>query len=90
MLSFVRRSRDSHEMLLVVCNFTPVPRYNYRVGVPRGGHWQEILNSDAKRYGGADLGNLGGIDAEPILCHGRPDSLNLTAPPLAVLFFKSE
>ena len=54
------------------CNFTPVPRHNYRVGVPTGGFWQEVLNSDAVEYGGSGHGNLGGMEAAPIPCHGRP------------------
>ena len=90
MLSFMRKSRDSRDIVLVVCNFTPVPRYNYRVGVPRPGHWKEILNSDAKRYGGADLGNLGGIHAQVAPYHGRPFSIDLTVPPLGAVFFKNE
>lgn len=74
--------------VLVVCNFTPIPRFNYRVGVPAGGFWQELLNSDAQEYGGSGLGNLGGVHAEEIPYHGRPYSLNITLPPLAVVFFK--
>ena len=88
-LSFIRKSRDSQEIVLVVCNFTPVPRYNYRVGVPRDGQWTEILNSDARNYGGADLGNLGGTHAEPMPYHGRPYSLDLTIPPLGAVFFRN-
>ena len=75
---------------MVVCNFTPTPRLNYRVGAPRGGYWTEILNSDSKEYGGSGYGNLGGVEASPIPFHGRPYSLNLTLPPLGAVFFKSE
>ena len=89
MLSFMRNSKNGDEIIAVVFNFTPVPRHNYRVGVPRGGFWREILNSDAKDYGGADFGNLGGTDAQDIVCHGRPHSLNLIVPPLGAVFFKS-
>ena len=74
--------------VLVICNFTPIPRFNYRVGVPAGGFWQELLNSDAGVYGGSDLGNFGGVHAEEIPYHARPYSLNITLPPLAVVFFK--
>ena len=87
-ISFVRHGRDG-EMVMVSCNFTPVPRYNYRVGVPSGGFWQEVLNSDAADYGGSGHGNLGGLEATPIPCHGRPYSLNLTLPPLAAVFFEA-
>lgn len=88
-ISFIRKGRAADDIVLVVCNFTPVPRYNYRVGVPRGGFWQEILNSDAREYGGSGHGNLGGVEATPVPWHGRFHSLNLTLPPLAALFFKS-
>ncbi len=74
--------------VLIICNFTPLPRFNYRVGVPAGGFWQELLNSDASEYGGSGLGNLGGVQAEEIPYHARPYSLNITLPPLAVTFFK--
>jgi 1,4-alpha-glucan branching enzyme len=81
-LAFLRRSR-SGRVALVVCNFTPVPRHNLLVGVPVGGFWQERLNSDAHEYGGAGLGNMGGVEAQPVPSHGRPRTLALTAPPLA-------
>lgn len=74
----------------MVCNLTPVPRHNYRIGVPRGGFWREILNSDAAIYGGGNWGNFGGVEAAPIPAHGRYHSLGLTLPPLAVLFFKNQ
>ena len=73
-----------------MCNFTPVPRHNYRVGVPSGGHWQEVLNSDAPLYGGSGQGNLGGVAAAPLPIHGRPFSLNLTLPPLGIVVFQPE
>ena len=88
-LSFIRKGRGTDSIVLVVCNFTPVHRRNYRVGAPRGGMWSEVLNSDAKEYGGSGHGNLGGVEAAPIPCHGRPYSLNLTLPPLAAVFLKS-
>jgi 1,4-alpha-glucan branching enzyme len=83
-LSYLRRSAAG-EMLAVVCNFTPVPRHNYRVGVPAGGCWSEVLNSDALMYGGSGLGNSGHVDAAPVPAHGRYHSLMLTLPPLGVL-----
>ncbi|MDN5871921.1 MAG: 1,4-alpha-glucan branching protein GlgB [Nitrococcus sp.] len=87
-ISFLRRGRNPGEYLLVVCNFTPVARTNYRVGVPRGGWWREILNSDAERYGGGGWGNFGGLEAAPIPQHGRYHSLPLTVPPLGVVYLK--
>ena len=90
MLSFMRKSRNAKEIITVVCNFTPIPRPNYRVGVARPGFWGEMLNSDARDYGGENFGNLGGIEAEAIETHGRPYSLNLTVPPLGAVFMKSE
>jgi 1,4-alpha-glucan branching enzyme len=89
-LSFVRRGPGPDDLVLVVCNFTPVSRSNYRVGVPRGGRWTERLNSDAPRYGGSGEGNLGGVDAAPIGAHGRLHSLTLWLPPLAALYFTPE
>jgi 1,4-alpha-glucan branching enzyme len=76
--------------VLAIFNFTPVPRYEDRLGVPRGGYWCEVLNSDAKEYGGSGHGNFGGVDADFLSRHGRPYSLRLTLPPLAALFFVSE
>ncbi|HZE22308.1 MAG TPA: 1,4-alpha-glucan branching protein GlgB, partial [Desulfobaccales bacterium] len=87
-ITFLRWGRDG-EVILAACNFTPVPRHNYRVGVPQGGFWQEVLNSDALNYGGSGQGNLGGVEAAPIPFHGRFNSLNLTLPPLGVVFFKA-
>jgi len=86
--SLLRKGAAPTDRILIACNFTPVPRYNYRVGVPRGGHWQEILNSDATLYGGSGQGNIGGLTAAPISCFGRSHSLNLTLPPLALVAFK--
>ena len=86
-LSFLRRPRAGPPVL-VVCNFTPVPRANYVVGVPQDGYWQELLNSDATLYGGSGMGNLGGVEAAPVPAQGRFHSLALTLPPLAVLFLK--
>jgi len=74
-------------VLVVVANVTPVPREGYRIGVPRGGFWRELLNSDAGIYGGSGIGNRGGMAAEPVACHGHEHSLVVTAPPLAVVMF---
>ena len=74
-------------MLLAAFNFTPVPRHNYRVGVPRGGYWKELLNSDAQVYGGSGQGNSGGAEAGPVKWHHEPYSLRLTLPPLSASFF---
>ncbi|MCK5138827.1 MAG: alpha amylase C-terminal domain-containing protein, partial [Thermodesulfovibrionia bacterium] len=88
-VSFIRKGKNVGDIVLVVCNLTPVPRFNYRVGVPRGGYWRELLNSDAGMYGGSNIGNFGGIEAEPFPVQGRNHSLSLKLPPLGVLFFKS-
>jgi 1,4-alpha-glucan branching enzyme len=88
-LSYLRRGKSSDDIILVGCNFTPIPRNQYRIGVPRGGYWQEILNSDADSYWGSGLGNKGGLQAENIPYHGQPFSLNITLPPLAAVIFKS-
>jgi 1,4-alpha-glucan branching enzyme len=87
-VSFLRRARDPKNMLLFVCNFTPVVRQNYRVGVPGGGFWREVLNGDAPLYGGSGQGNMGGVDATPLPLHGRAWSLNMTLPPLAAVVFR--
>jgi 1,4-alpha-glucan branching enzyme len=89
-ISFIRKGKSTDETILVVCNFTPIPRYNYRVGVPRGGFWKEVLNSDAKIYSGSGHGNTGGVEASPVPANGRYNSLSLTLPPLGVIFFKNE
>lgn len=84
-LGFFRKA--GNQTVLVVCNFTPLVRENYAVGVDRGGMWREVLNSDSTHYGGSGVGNMGGVRAESIPVHGRPFSLNLTLPPLAVVYF---
>ncbi|MGZ9148170.1 MAG: 1,4-alpha-glucan branching protein GlgB [Candidatus Deferrimicrobiaceae bacterium] len=89
-LTFLRKGRSTGDIILVVRNFTPVPRRNYRAGVPRGGFWREILNSDGQEYGGSGQGNIGGADAAPIAAHGRLHALTITVPPLSTVFFKSE
>ncbi len=89
-ISFLRKGKNIKDIFLVICNFTPIPRYHYRIGVPRRGLWREVLNSDAKIYGGSGHGNFGGLEAPSVPSHGKPYSLSLTLPPLSVLFFKSE
>jgi 1,4-alpha-glucan branching enzyme len=89
-ISFLRRGRSPDDQLLFVCNFTPVFRENYRIGVPQPGFWKEVLNSDASLYGGSGQGNFGGCEAVPLPIHGHPFSLNMTLPPLAVLIYHPE
>ena len=89
-ISTLRRDRHGSAFFLVVCNFTPVPRLNYRVGVPQSGFWREVLNSDAKEYGGSGYGNLGGLKTTPVPSHGYYHSLPLTLPPLGLVILKQE
>jgi 1,4-alpha-glucan branching enzyme len=86
-LAFLRRDRGGNSVA-AICNFTPVVRKNYRIGVPRGGVWQERLNSDAGVYGGSGVGNFGAVEASPLPYDGQPYSLTLTLPPLAMLLLK--
>jgi 1,4-alpha-glucan branching enzyme len=89
-LGFIRRGPRSEDTILVVCNFTPVPRHNYRIGVPAGGFWKELLNSDSPLYGGSGQGNLGWVEANPVSSHGHFQSLDITLPPLSVLFLEPD
>jgi 1,4-alpha-glucan branching enzyme len=89
-LSLMRRGKSDEVLVVAVLNFTPIPRYNYQIGVPRGGQWSEALNSDATMYGGSGQGNMGGLEAAPIPLHGRKWSLTLTLPPLGAVFFVNE
>ena len=90
-LAFLRKAADPQApVVLVACNLTPVPRLDYRLGVPRGGRWREVLNSDAAPYGGSGMGNLGAAVATDIAAHGRPHSLSLALPPLGVTFLESD
>jgi 1,4-alpha-glucan branching enzyme len=86
-IAFLRRAGDGSP-LLVVCNFTPVPRTNYLLGIPVAGYWRELLNSDAGMYGGSGMGNMGGVEAAPVAAHGRYHALALLLPPLSTMFFK--
>jgi 1,4-alpha-glucan branching enzyme len=88
-LTFLRKGDPSDADILVACNFTPVPRVNYRIGVPPADFWDEILNSDAMQYGGAGWGNLGCVESSPVPSHGQPASVNLTLPPLGVALFRA-
>jgi 1,4-alpha-glucan branching enzyme len=89
-LSYVRRGREPHELAIIVCNFTPVPRRDYRIGVPRPGHYRERINTDAQLYGGSGIGNAGAVEADPHPMHGHAHSLCLQLPPLGVLIFTAE
>ncbi len=89
-VSFLRKAEGQDEVVLVVAHFTPVVRENYRLGVPVGGRWRELLNSDAHDYYGSGQGNWGGVEASPTPAHGHPYSLNLTLPPLGVLYLAPE
>jgi 1,4-alpha-glucan branching enzyme len=89
-LAYIRKARDPENQLVVCCNFTPVVRQHHRVGVPRGGWYQEILNTDSQYYGGSNVGNFPGVMAEEISAQSRPYSLSITLPPLAVVVFKRQ
>jgi 1,4-alpha-glucan branching enzyme len=89
-ISLLRKGKSPKDTVVVVFNFTPIPRLQYRVGVPSGGFWRELLNSDASEYGGSGMGNMGGREAEATPVHGRPYSLSLTLPPLGAIFLKPE
>ncbi|MBN2123266.1 MAG: 1,4-alpha-glucan branching protein GlgB [Deltaproteobacteria bacterium] len=87
-LAMMRRGNEEDDVILIGCNFTPVPRHNYRIGAPATGFWREVLNSDAEHYGGSGQGNMGGVEASPLPFHGLPFSLTLTLPPLGIVFLK--
>ena len=87
-ISFLRYSRERREFLVFCCNFTPVPRHHYRIGVPHAGRYLEVFNTDAEMFGGSNMGNAGEVRAEEIANHGRPASLSITLPPLAIVVFK--
>jgi 1,4-alpha-glucan branching enzyme len=88
-LSFVRRNLGGTTLMLVVCNFTPVVRRGWRVGVPRAGRWRERLNTDSAYYGGGNVGTpFGQADAQPLACDGRGDSIAIDLPPLATVMFE--
>lgn len=86
--SFLRKAKNPDDYVVVACNFTPVPRHRYRIGVPKAGFYTEIVNSDARIYGGTDVGNAGGVYSENVPCHGRNHSIAVTLPPLGCLVMK--
>ncbi len=87
-LSFLRKGRTNRQAMVVICNFSPVPRANYRIGVPEKGFWREQLNTDAKQFGGSGRGNFGGVETVPVPSHGRNYSLTVDLPPLAAVYFR--
>ena len=89
-LVFLRKAKDPARQVLCVCNFTPVPRHNYRIGVALDGYYHELLNTDSSVYGGSNMGNAGGLQSQSVPSHGLPASLSLTLPPLSVLYLKPE
>jgi len=90
-VTLMRKSRTRpDEVVVIALNFTPTPRHNYQIGLPRGGHWREVMNSDAPLYGGSGQGNMGGVDAVPIPLHGRRWSATVTLPPLSAIFLMSQ
>jgi 1,4-alpha-glucan branching enzyme len=89
-LCYLRRGKDSEDFVVVCCNFTPIVRESYPLGVPRGGWYHEIFNSDSEHYGGSNVGNGAGAMAQQPGCHGRPYALHITLPPLATVIFKPE
>jgi 1,4-alpha-glucan branching enzyme len=88
-LTFLRRG-EGDEVVLVCLNFTPAPRVDYRVGVPKSGAWREAFNSDARELGGSGMGNLGRVLSEPVAWNGRRDSIKVTIPPLGAVFFRPD
>jgi len=89
-ISFIRKGKTQNTIFIIVCNFTPLSRSNYSIGVPRNGYYKEVLNSDSKRYGGSNKGNNGGLTAENDSIHGKLYSISLTIPPLSIIIFKNE
>ncbi|MDR4482780.1 MAG: 1,4-alpha-glucan branching protein GlgB [Nitrospirales bacterium] len=87
-LTYFRRAKDPSDIVVCVLNLTPVPREAYRMGVPTAGYYRELLNSDSEAYGGSNMGNAGGVQAEDLPWHGQPFSVVITLPPLAAVFFK--
>jgi len=87
-VSFLRRARNPDDFVVVACNFTPMPRHDYRIGVPQAKGYRELINSDAQLYGGSNIGNAGYVEVEPIPPHGFPCSIRLTVPPLAGLILQ--
>jgi 1,4-alpha-glucan branching enzyme len=86
--SYLRWDHEGRDPVVCACNFTPVPRHGYRLGVPSPGYWEEVLNSDAATYGGSGQGNFGGMGTDPVASHGREQSLSVTLPPLGMVLFR--
>ncbi|HMS84452.1 MAG TPA: alpha amylase C-terminal domain-containing protein, partial [Nitrospira sp.] len=89
-IAYLRKARKTGEAIVCVCNFTPMPRYSYRIGVPEGGWYRELVNTDGIAYGGSNIGNGGGLQADETRSHGFPYSLTMTLPPLSALLLKRE
>jgi 1,4-alpha-glucan branching enzyme len=87
-ISFIRRGVKAEDYLVIVCNFTPTPWSRYSVGVPELVYYQEILNTDSEQFGGSNMGNGGGVQAQDVPRHHRPHSISITLPPLSVIAFK--
>ena len=87
-ISFTRRAGNGDDLVVVVCNLTPVPRGDYRIGVPRAGNYVERINTDATDYQGSGVGNFGGVHSEDLGVHGHAQSLRLSLPPLATLILQ--
>ena len=87
MFSFIRYGKDRKDMAVVVSNFTPVPRENFKLGVPKGGKYIEVFNSDAEIYGGSGMGNMGAVEATDEGWNNREHSVSVTLPPLSTLIF---
>jgi len=87
-LCYLRKGKYLDDFILVICNFTPVPRWSYRIGVPQAGYWKEMLNSDAEAYGGSGIGNHGGVHSDAHWHHGRPHSISVVLPPLSIVMLK--
>ncbi|MBP8296524.1 MAG: 1,4-alpha-glucan branching protein GlgB [Burkholderiales bacterium] len=87
-IAFMRRGRNNRDLVIALCNFTPVPRHGYRIGVPQPGAYREVINTDAAFYGGSDVGNAGGLAAIAAPCHGRAWSVAATLPPLACVLLE--
>jgi 1,4-alpha-glucan branching enzyme len=89
-IAFLRVAADGERVLACVCNLSPVPREGYRLGLPHGGRWAEVLNTDSEHYGGSNVGNLGGVEAAPVPWQGQPWSAEISLPPLAAVWFRAE
>ncbi|MFZ3137867.1 MAG: 1,4-alpha-glucan branching protein GlgB [Thermodesulfovibrionales bacterium] len=89
-ISFMRKAKDPDDLLIIVCNFTPLPRPGYRIGVAKNSHYKEILNSDSQIYWGSNMGNAGGVNADKVPWHAKPYSIKITIPPLSIVIFKPE